>query len=554
MTPQMSRITRRRFLKLAGAGMAMGALAACGSAAATPTATTVPQATQAPATPVPPTPTATTVETPAVATAATVVSTEAATATSAPTATEAVVPTATAAPTATTTPAAEIRVLVVGDPFQFALQKVIGDYTNETGSKVNLESLAYDALNARLITSFVSKTPDADVVTVDAMWMGQYYDNGWVIALDDYIGADKSTDIKDFIPEVLHSLNTWRGHMITLPIAAYGQGVMYRTDVLQEAGVQAPPTDPASAGDWTWEKYVEELQSLNGKTLAGTKMFGTVVCGAQPQPIVHMYTQLAASRGVRWFKQFPEATPWDFTPTIDSPENASSLDMYKTLYSLSPAEAINYVWFDAGTRFSQGDIAMFYWWTPYFYLVKNDGYMSGKPAKIADKYAVAILPKASSGTPQVISNGGWSLGIPSTSAKKDAGWQFVKWACSATTQKKMALVPDYNYQFSDFARASLYQDADLKKIYPYLDTQLGILKMGDGKLVRPPCPIYSTLEGIYGLQLNKVLAGTATPADSLKETATLFNNALTGNLMIPYAQPSYADTLENTQKLIDSLA
>jgi hypothetical protein len=49
-------------------------------------------------------------------------------------------------------------------------------------------------------------------------------------------------------------------------------------------------------------------------------------------------------------------------------------------------------------------------------------------------------------------------------------------------------------------------------------------------------------------------AGSATAADALKETSTLFTNALTGNLMIPYAQPSYDDTLENTQKLVDSLA
>ena len=97
-------------------------------------------------------------------------------------------------------------------------------------------------------------------------------------------------------------------------------------------------------------------------------------------------------------------------------------------------------------------------------------------------------------------------------------------------------------------------DADLKKIYPYLDTQLNILKNGNGKAVRPPCPIYSTLEGIYGLQLNKALSGAVSSEDALKETDALFTNALKGNLMIPYAQPSYDDTLENTLKLIDSLA
>ncbi len=447
----------------------------------------------------------------------------------------------------------EIRVLVVGDPFQFALEKVLDDFTSQTGIKVNLESLAYDALNARLVTSFVSQTPDADVVTVDAMWTGQYFDNRWIISLNDYIKADSDVNLKDFIPEVLYSLNLWRGNFVSLPIAAYGQGVMYRTDVFEKAGLEPPPTDPDKATGWTWDKYMEIVKQLQGMEMDDTKLYGTVIVGAQPVPIVHMYTQLAASRGVRWFKQFPEA-PWDFEPTINSPENVESLKFYKALYDLSPAESINYVWFDAGTRFSQGDIGIFFWWTPYFYLVKNDGYMSGTPSKIIDKFAVALLPKLKDDAPQVISNGGWSLGIPSSSAKQDEGWQFIKWACSAETQKKMGLVKDYNYQFSDFARVSLYQDAELKAIYPYLDTQLKLLQQGNGKIVRPPMPIYSTLEAIYGLQINKVLSGAATAEDSLKETDMLFRNALTGNFMLPYKLESYDDTLENARKLIDSLA
>jgi multiple sugar transport system substrate-binding protein len=236
------------------------------------------------------------------------------------------------APAPTVRPKAEeISVLVVGDPFQFALEKVVDDFTEETGIKVNLESLAYDALNARLITSFVSQTPDADVVTVDAMWVGQYSDNGWIRTLDDYIKADCDVDLKDFIPEVLYSLNTWRGHFVSLPIAAYGQGTMYRTDVFEAAGLEPPPTDPEDSAGWTWDKYKEMVEGLQGMDMEGTELFGTVIVGAQPVPIVHMYTQVAANRGVRWFNQFPEA-PWDFEPTINSPENVEALEFYNALY------------------------------------------------------------------------------------------------------------------------------------------------------------------------------------------------------------------------------
>ena len=175
---------------------------------------------------------------------------------------------------------------------------------------------------------------------------------------------------------------------------------------------------------------------------------------------------------------------------------------------MSPAEAINYVWFDAGTRFSQGDIGMFFWWTPYFYLVKNNGYMTGERRQSSSTTTMWACCPRPKGSDPLVSLGGWSLGMPSSTNKKEAAWDFIKWATSAETQKQMALVPDYNYQFSDFARQSLYEDAEMREIYPYLDVQLELMGQGNGKIVRPPMPIYTSLEGVYGLNLNQVLSGS----------------------------------------------
>lgn len=441
-----------------------------------------------------------------------------------------------------------VRVLVVADPFYYSLREVIPQFEAETGITVELENLAYDALQARLVSSSIARKPDADVVTVDQMWTGQYLDNKWIKPLDDLIAADKSVDLKDFIPEILYSLNSWRGHIATLPVAAYGEGVMYRRDAFSTLGLTMP-----DAQDFTWDAYLGLLGKLNGATVGGRKLFGTVVAGSQPQPIVHMYTQLAASMGVRWFKDFPGASKWDFTPTINTPENVKALSTYQQLYKLSPPEAINFNWFDAGMRFAHGDIGMFYWWTPYFYLTQCDGYMTGKVSPVAEQIGFAALPHDPAHD-QVISAGGWSLGIPSLAPNQDNAWAFVKWATSAKAQTAMAKVTKYGHQFSDFSRVSLYQDADLAKIYPYLPLQLSLFKQSNGKAVRPPAPVYTTLEGIYGLNLNRVLAGSTTPAAALSATSDLFENVLKGNYMIPYALPSYDDTLANTRALIDKLA
>lgn len=452
------------------------------------------------------------------------------------------------APRRASAAAKTLRVLVAGDPFYYALDGIKDQFKQQTGIDAQIESISLEALQARLTSSFISNQPDADVISVDQMWLGQYLESKWIQPLNQYIKADSDTDINDFIPHVLYSMNTWRGQVGTLPVAAYGQFVLYRKDFAEQGGFKIP-TD----GSWTWAEYLAMTAAMNGKQFAGNTMAGTVVAGQQPAPVVHMFSQLAASMGTRWFKSFPDSNAWNFEPTINSPETLEALKTFVALYKNSPPESVGYNWFDAGMRFAKGNVGMFYWWTVYSYLCKKDGYMSGKDSVVADQIGIARLPHAP-GKEQTISIGGHSLGMTANATDKDSCWQFIKWATAAKTQKAMALYNKYGYQFSDFARSSLYNDPELVKLYPAMPAQLAELQRGNGKIVRPPCPVYTSLEGIYGLNINKTLAGDATPEQALKDTETLFTSVLKGNFLIPYKQASYDDTLDATVALMKSLA
>jgi multiple sugar transport system substrate-binding protein len=442
---------------------------------------------------------------------------------------------------------AEINVLAVQDPFYFAVEHLVPQFEQETGIKVNYEGLAYDALHAKIVTSFVAKTAGVDVVTVDQMWLSQYADNSWIIDLTPYIDRDKEeVQMNDFVPEVIYSMNEWKGKIFTMPIASYGQFVIYRTDLMAQSGLRPPPEKPEDW--WTWEVYFNYVHQLDA---LGPNIYGTVICGAQPVPIVHMYTQLAALNGVTWVKKFPAGVPWDFTPTINTPENVQALQFYKDLYSYAPQECINYNWFDAGMSFAKQDIAMFFWWTPYAYLIRQAGYMTEEPSPVRGKYKIAPLPR-NPGKKQIYSLGGWSVAIPTYSAVKDAGWEFIKYFTSSRIQKQMGLVG--LQQFADFQRFSNFKDQDLLKVYPWLDTQLFTLVEGNGKIARPPIPIYTTLEGFYGLNLNMAVAGIKTPKQALDDVQQEFELALKQNFFIPYSGQSYDDTLDNTKALIKKLS
>ena len=92
---------------------------------------------------------------------------------------------------------------------------------------------------------------------------------------------------------------------------------------------------------------------------------------------------------------------------IRNQDSQLAVAQYKALYDLSPPESINYTWFDAGTRMSQGDIGMFFWWSAYFTLINANGYMTGEPSVIKGDFGIVPCP-VDGDTPPATSLGGWS--------------------------------------------------------------------------------------------------------------------------------------------------
>lgn len=442
-----------------------------------------------------------------------------------------------------------INVLTVTDPFFSSLKPLIPQFEKKTGIKVSFQGLATPTLYSRSTNLFQTKQGGVDVISPDSIHLSQFANQGWLIELDDLIKRDqKEIQFQDFIPQVVYSANEWKGAIYTIPVAAYAMDVLYRTDVFKALGLQPPPSKPSS--DWTWDKYLSTVKAITGKTVGGTKMYGTVIAGSKPQPVVDMYTQLMASMGGRWFHAFPDAAKWDFQPELDSDANVQGLTTFQQLYKNSPPASVNYVWFDAGTAFAKGNVGMMYWWTPYNYLVRRSSYLGKQKSPIVGKYDIGALP-AHPGQQQQMSIGNWSFGIGKYSKDREAAWSFIKWATSAKIQKQMALQP--NHQFADFARRSLYSDADLLKYYDYLPSQLAAMELGNGKAARTPIPIYAELDGKYGDALNEMISQSKSAHDTATSAQKAVTDVVKQDGYNPWDGSSYDDTQERTNALIKKL-
>ena len=110
-----------------------------------------------------------------------------------------------------------INVAMVAEPRSDAVKKLLPEFEQLTGIKVNLEILPYPTLQENK-PSPLPGTGVYDVVHVDCVWVGQYAGQGLVIPVDEYIQKlIKVLAIDDFIPSVLDEQGSWEGKIYGLP-------------------------------------------------------------------------------------------------------------------------------------------------------------------------------------------------------------------------------------------------------------------------------------------------------------------------------------------------
>jgi len=151
-----------------------------------------------------------------------------------------------------------INVAMVAEPRSDALKKLLPEFEQLTGVKVNLEILPYPTLQEKQAVAVTQGTGAYDVVHVDCVWIGQYAGQGLVIPVEDFV---KRTDpevlaLDDFIPSVLSEQGMWEGKLYGLPFIQAVFGLHYRTDIFEEFGITPPDT---------WEEFRETAAMLTEK-------------------------------------------------------------------------------------------------------------------------------------------------------------------------------------------------------------------------------------------------------------------------------------------------
>ena len=133
----------------------------------------------------------------------------------------------------------EVNVVMFGMPYTRGLQKLAGDFEAETGIKANIEVIGQDVFENRITLSFTGGTGDIDVVHTPVIQVQRWVQANWLKPLTADVDA---MAVKDDIMSGPLDAYVVNGEQWAVPFMAATGLMTYRTDVLEEAGLEVPQT------------------------------------------------------------------------------------------------------------------------------------------------------------------------------------------------------------------------------------------------------------------------------------------------------------------------
>ncbi|MBL8571836.1 MAG: extracellular solute-binding protein [Phreatobacter sp.] len=288
------------------------------------------------------------------------------------------------------------------------LKNYFPEFEEKTGIKVNFNMQAFPVYNQRTDLELSTRGSALDLINVTFIYSGRWIGANWVTNLSEFVNNPNMTppdwDAADFVAGAQSAMQNAKGDTFGF---AWEAGAMIlsasRYDLIEKAGLKMPTT---------FDELVKLCDAIHGKD-------GVAAFTADR---LHHWNWIPYLMGMggRVFKDPPE----NLTPLLDTPEAAKSAEWYANLLVKYGPEGVLSYSDDQSMRSQMSGRAnirtqAITWHVP---LAKH------AESTVKNTVRYALMPPGPQGNfPGSNSHG---LGIPAGSRKKEAAWEFIKWAMS----------------------------------------------------------------------------------------------------------------------------
>ena len=383
-----------------------------------------------------------------------------------------------------------LTIATVNNGDMIRMQGLTDDFTSKNPDiKLEWVTLEENVLREKVTTDIATKGGQFDVLTIGTYEVPIWGAKGWLVPLT---GVD---DPADLLPAIAGGL-TVDGKLMAAPFYGESSMVMYRTDLMDKAGLKMPDAP-------TWEFIGQAARAMTDKA---NEVYGVCLRGkAGWGENMAFLTAMSNSFGARWFDE-------NWKPQFDQPEWKATLDFYLNLMKdAGPPGASSNGFNENLALFNSGKCGMWIDATVAASFVTNP-----KDSKVADKVGFALAPDNGLGK-----RGNWlwawSLAIPAGTQKEEAAQKFIGWATSKAYLELVASKEGWA-NVPPGTRTSLYANPEYAKV-PFAKMTLDSINSAD--------PTKPTVKAVpyVGVQFVAIpeFAGLATT------TGQIFSAALAGD-------------------------
>ncbi|MFU8899193.1 MAG: ABC transporter substrate-binding protein [Roseinatronobacter sp.] len=404
-----------------------------------------------------------------------------------------------------------LTIATVNNGDMIRMQSLSSEFTEATGIALEWVILEENILRQRVTQDIATSGGQFDVMTIGMYETPIWAARDWLVSLD---GLPADYDIDDILPAMRAGLSH-EGSLYAAPFYGESSMVMYRTDLMEAAGLEMPQAP-------TWDDIAEAAaamtdrdNNINGICIRGRAGWGENMA---------FITTVANSFGARWFDE-------DWNAQLDSPEWLEAVTFYNDLLqNYGPAGAANNGFNENLTLFQQGRCGMWIDATVAASFVTNPN-----DSTVADHVGFALAPNKDGMDKRANWLWAWALAIPAGTQQEAAAMEFINWA---TSKEYLELVAEREgwANVPPGSRTSLYENPDYAEV-PFAEMTLQSINAADpnNPTVDPvpyvgiqyvAIPEWAGIGTSAGQEFSAMVAGQLTPEQALQRAQALVTDEM----------------------------